>query len=116
MKKIIYIFSSAVILIACESRTYEEISDNTPITEQVTYTADIKGIIENNCIGCHSQGGPAAYKPFNNYDQVKASIDNIIDRIQRPVGTAGRMPPGGSLSQSQINFFIKWKADGLIEN
>ncbi|MDH6251087.1 PBP1b-binding outer membrane lipoprotein LpoB [Chryseobacterium sp. H1D6B] len=116
MKKLIYILSSASFLASCESRTYEEISDNTPITEQVKYNSDIKTIIENNCIGCHSPGGSASYKPFTNYDQVKAGIDNIIDRIQRPNGDPQKMPQGGSLSTSQINVFIKWKADGLVEN
>lgn len=116
MKKILYLLSSAVVLMACESKTYEEISDNTPITEVVKYEADVKPIIETNCIGCHSPGGPAASKPLTSYNLVKANIDNIIDRIQRPIGAAGRMPPGTSLSQTQINFFIKWKADGLTEN
>lgn len=97
---------------ACESRTYEEISDNTPITETVTYTKDVKPIIEANCIGCHSPGAQA----LTNYSQVKANIDNIIDRIGRPNGDPLKMPQGGSLSASQINIFTKWKADGLTEN
>ncbi|MFP3593472.1 c-type cytochrome [Chryseobacterium sp. SIMBA_038] len=116
MKKILYILSSAVLLIACESRTYEEISDNTPITETVRYTQDVKPVVEANCIGCHSATGSASYKPFTNYDQVKANIDGILNRIQRQNGDSQKMPQGGSLSQSQINIFIKWKADGLIEN
>ncbi|WP_066754983.1 c-type cytochrome [Chryseobacterium glaciei] len=116
MKKILYILSSAVLLVACESRTYEEISDNTPITETVKYTQDVKPIVEANCISCHSATGSASYKPFTNYDQVKTNIDGILDRIQRQNGDSQKMPQGGSLSQSQINIFIKWKADGLIEN
>ncbi|WP_082632599.1 c-type cytochrome [Chryseobacterium sp. IHB B 17019] len=116
MRKLIYIFSSVVLLIACESRTYEEISDNTPIAEQVTYAKDVKPIIEANCIGCHSAGGPASFQPWTSYDQVKTHIDNILDRIQRPNGDPLKMPQGGSLSPSQINIFTKWKADGLIEN
>ncbi|MBT2620776.1 MULTISPECIES: c-type cytochrome [Chryseobacterium] len=116
MKKLIYIIASTALLISCESRTYEEISDNTPITQQVKYTTDIKPIIDANCISCHSVNGPAAYKPFTNYDLVKASIDDMLNRIQRPLGDPEKMPQGGSLPQSQINIFIKWKADGLIEN
>lgn len=107
-----YIFSSAVLFIACESRTYEEISDNTPIVAQVTYTKDVKPIIEANCIGCHSPGAQA----LTNYDQVKNNIDNILDRIGRPNGDPLKMPQGGSLSPSQINIFTKWKAEGLVEN
>ncbi|MCS3530581.1 hypothetical protein [Chryseobacterium sp. JUb7] len=113
MKKLLFIVSAAAMLIACESRTYEEISDNTPITETVTYTKDVKNIVDNNCIGCHSAG---SFKPLTTYNDVKTNIDGILDRIQRANGVPGKMPQGGSLSQSQINIFIKWKADGLVEN
>ncbi|KAA2224718.1 hypothetical protein FW780_11085 [Chryseobacterium sediminis] len=115
MKKLtsLLILSSAIILTACDSRTYEEISDNTPITVPVKYTADVKPIVDNNCIGCHSAG---SFKPFVTYDQVKNNIDGILDRIQRPNGDPEKMPQGGSLSATQINIFIKWKADGLNEN
>lgn len=116
MKKIIYISSLILFITSCESRTYEEISDNTPIAETVRYQKDIKPIIDANCIVCHSAGGSASFQPLTNYNQVKNNIDNIIDRIQRPNGDPQKMPQGGSLSATQINTFIKWKADGLTEN
>lgn len=113
MKKLIFLISAGVVLlVACESRTYEEISDATPITAQVTYTKDVKPIIDGNCVTCHSSGADA----LTNYTLVKASIDNIINRISRPTGDPGKMPQGGSLSPSQINIITKWKADGLLEN
>ena len=116
MKKFMYIISSAVLLIACESRTYEEISDGTPVVETVTYTKDVKPIIDANCISCHSPGGSASFQPWTSYNQVKNNITNIIDRIGRPNGDPQKMPQGGSLSPSQINIITKWKADGLLEN
>lgn len=115
MRKGIYILAILCVatMIACESRTYEEISENTPIILPVKYTADIKPIMDNSCVGCHAAG---SYKPLTTYDQVKNNIDGIIDRIQRPNGDPEKMPKGGSLSATQINMFIKWKADGLTEN
>ncbi|KAA0127366.1 cytochrome c [Chryseobacterium sp. SN22] len=112
MKKIIFTLSSAVLLTACESRTYEEISDNTPITQVVTYNKDVKAIMDANCISCHSPGP----KDLTNYTQVKTNINNIIDRISRANGDPLKMPQGGSLSPAQINIINKWKADGLLEN
>ncbi len=103
-----------IIIHSCDSRTYEEISDNKPIVLPVKYTTDIKPIIDNNCIGCHS--ADSFIKPLATYEQVKNNIDGILDRIQRPNGDPGKMPKGGSLSSTQINTFIKWKADGLTEN
>ncbi|MET3035277.1 hypothetical protein ABXT08_04200 [Chryseobacterium sp. NRRL B-14859] len=115
MRKLIYLLTITVtiMLIACESRTYEEISDNTPITHPVRYIADVKPIMDNNCNVCHSA---ASFKPLVTYDQVKNNIDGILDRIQRPDNDPEKMPKGGSLSAMQINIFIKWKADGLAEN
>ncbi len=113
MKKILYILSAAALAAACDSRTYEEISDNTPIAELVTYSQDVKPIVDNNCISCHSAG---SFKPFVTYNDVKSNIEGILNRIQRPGGDPGKMPQGGSLSQTQINVFIQWKANGLIEN
>lgn len=112
MKKCIYIISSAILLIACESRTYEEISDNTPIAENVTYNKDVKAIIDANCVSCHSPGVQA----LTNYTEVKNNIDIIIDRISRSNGDPLKMPQGGSLSPTQVNIVTKWKADGLSEN
>lgn len=113
MKKILYLWSSAALLTACDSRTYEEISVNTPITVPVRYNTEVKTIVDNNCISCHGAG---SFKPLATYSDVKDNIEGILDRIQRPNGDLQKMPKGGSLSQTQINTFIKWKADGLTEN
>jgi len=116
MRKIIFLLSVAAISLACESRTYEEISDQTPAPTIVKYTADVKPIVDANCISCHNSGGAASFLPLTNYTQLKNNIDNVIDRIQRANGDAMKMPQGGSLSPSQITIFTKWKADGLLEN
>jgi len=116
MKKIIYIVSLAILSIACESRTYEEISDKTPIAQLVTYNKDVKPIIDANCISCHLPSGSASFQPLTGYNQVKNNIDKIIDRISRPTGDPQKMPQGGSLSSSQTMIITKWKTDGLTEN
>jgi hypothetical protein len=56
MKKFMYFISSAVLLTACESRTYEEISDNKPIADKVNLNKDVKPIMDANCANCHSPG------------------------------------------------------------
>ncbi|MPT31243.1 MAG: cytochrome c [Chryseobacterium sp.] len=103
-------------LMSCDTKTYEDISDNTPITETVTYNKNVKTIIDNNCVVCHSPTGSNPYFPLTDHTAVKNSIDNILDRIQRANGDPLKMPQGGTLSQDNINMIIKWKADGLLEN
>lgn len=117
MKKTTVILSATILTIAlsCERRTFEDISESTPITQTVKYTENVKPIIQNNCISCHSASGSAAYYPLTNYAETKTAIDNIISRIQKPVGDPEKMPQGGSLSQNNIDIIKKWNADGLLE-
>lgn len=105
-----------LMLMSCDTKTYEDISDNTPITETVTYNKQVKTVLQNNCLACHSASGAASYYPLSDYTAAKNAIDNIIDRIQRANGDPLKMPQGGTLSQDNINMIIKWKADGLLEN
>lgn len=114
--KISHIIPIVLLLTACNSRTYDEISEQIPPPQMVTYNKDVKPIIDQNCIMCHAPGGAASFQPWTSYTQVKNNIDKILDRIQRPVGDPQKMPQGGALSQSQIDVFIQWKQDGLQEN
>ncbi|GGG66917.1 hypothetical protein BXY58_3461 [Epilithonimonas arachidiradicis] len=119
MKKTIKLFvpvSGFLMLMSCDTKTFEEISDVKPITETVSYNKNVKTIIDNNCVVCHSPTGSNPYFPLTDYTAVKNSIDNILDRIQRANGDPLKMPQGGTLSQDNINLIIKWKADGLLEN
>lgn len=113
-------FSAVVLslsaLISCETKTFEDISENTPIPEMVTYNKDVKTIIQNNCVVCHSATGSNPYFPLTDYTAAKNAIDNILDRIQRANGDPLKMPQGGTLSPDHINIIKKWKADGLLEN
>ncbi len=106
---------SVFTLMACETKTFEDISDNTPITETVTYDKDVKAIVQSNCVVCHSPTGANPYFPLTDYIAVKNAVDDILDRIQRANGDPLKMPQGGSLPQDKINVILKWKSDGLLE-
>lgn len=114
MKKLI-ILSATIFLISCESRTYDEISDQTPLTATVKYVNNVKPIFDANCIICHSAGGSANFQPLTSYDEVKTNIEEILIRIQKPNGNPLKMPQGGALSQQNIEIIKKWKADGLLQ-
>lgn len=112
---------SAVVLsffavMSCETKTFEDISENAPVPEIVTYNKDVKAIIQNNCVVCHSPTGANPYYPLTDYTLVKNAVDNILDRVQRANGDPQKMPQGGTLSLNDINLIKKWKADGLLEN
>ena len=115
MKKLIILLLSTILLNSCESRTYEEISDQTPLNATIKYVTDVKPIIDANCIICHAPGGSASYQILTNYNEVKMSVDEIINRIEKPIGDPLKMPQGSALPPQQIEIIKKWKADGLLQ-
>lgn len=116
MKKYIYLSGIILSLCSCESNTYESLEEPTVIVGKVTYNANAKSIIDQNCIGCHSSGGSLI--PLETYDQVKDAMTNtdLLDRIQRQNGTPGIMPRAGRMPQDKINTILQWNTDGLLEN
>lgn len=117
MKK--YILTSLVCILAlgCESSTFEEISEEIPVIEQVQYTQHIKPIIEDNCIECHNPTGVSSFLPLTNYTEVKTAVEetNLLERIQLQNGEDGQMPQTGRMPQNLINLILQWNEQGLLE-
>ena len=80
----------------------------------LTYEADIQPLVIEKCSPCHipSKGGNKL--PLDNFEAVKTHIDSVLARIQLIPGQKGFMPfKKAKLSDSTINVFKQWKADGL---
>ena len=82
-----------------------------------TYENNLLPVIMANCSPCHipSKGGNKT--PYDNYANVNKNIDEMIRRIQLNPTDKGFMPfkKTTRLSDSTIDVFKKWKADGLLE-
>ena len=104
--------------VSCTSVSEDDLVDATPIPENITYVADVKPIIDNNCIICHSnppQNG--APMPLVTFENVREAVQNrnLIGRISSD-DPAFSMPFGGpKLPQNLIDIIIQWNEDGLIE-
>jgi uncharacterized membrane protein len=125
MKKTIALTILLAALTSCsDSDTYQDVStpSTTPGTgtsaTTISYTKNVKSIIDANCISCHSSGRSAAFKPLTTYAEVKAAVENagLLNRIQLQSGQQGLMPQGGRMSQTNIDLIVKWNTDGLKEN
>lgn len=116
MKKYMYLSGLLLSLYSCESNTYESLEEPAVIVGKVTYTTNVKSILDQNCIGCHASGGNL--KPLETYAEVKEAMQttNLLERIQMQNGTAGQMPKAGRMAQDKINTILQWNADGLLEN
>ena len=120
MMKTRILFLTLILLnISCSNNSEDDlIIENTPI-EKVTYTSNVKSIIDNNCISCHA-ATPVNGAPMSliTYQQVKDAVLNrgLLDRISRSNGAPGLMPNGGPrMPQQTIDIIVKWNSDGLLE-
>lgn len=119
-KYLISLFALLLITTACDTNTLDDLIDPVPEPEPeevISYNQDIKPIVDNRCIVCHAPGGVASFAPLTNYQEVSARIEAVLGRIQLPSSDPRAMPPGGpQLPQNQINLFLAWRDEGLIES
>jgi hypothetical protein len=115
---LITLLSLTMLIISCTSASEDDLINTTPMPEVITYEANVKSIIGNNCIVCHSnppQNG--APMPLVFYENVKEAVENrnLIGRISSE-DPSFLMPLGGPrLPQNLIDIIIQWNEDGLIK-
>ena len=115
-KNLIHVMAVTIIFFNCSSSSNDDLTEQAPElpTGKITYDANVKAIISNNCTNCHgspaSNGAPTSY---STYTQVKNSIENILGRINN---ASSPMPQGGLMTQSLRDDIQQWKDDGLLEN
>lgn len=119
MKRIfIFIFSSLVFFGGCkkdnEQSLYPEVEGGCEPTA-VSFSVYVLPLVKNSCatVGCHVQGG-SGNGIFENYDQIKAKVDN--GSFKRRVVVDRDMPPSGNLSDCQIKTIEKWLDEGALNN
>jgi hypothetical protein len=79
-----------------------------------SYAGDIVPLIEAYCTPCHFPNG-GKVKFLDTHKAVVDNIDNIIYKVELPVGTDGFMPfkSDVALSESQIQLLKDWKNSGM---
>lgn len=85
--------------------------------KKISYTSDIKPLIENSCTPCHipPQGKKEA---FDSYEHVKENIDAIISRVKLPQDDRKFMPPVNkkpALTDAQIAVLTEWQQQNMPE-
>lgn len=81
------------------------------------YETNVQATVMANCSPCHIPANGGRKRAYDNFANVKADIDEIIRRIELNPADRGFMPfrKAEKLSDSVINVFKQWKADGLLE-
>jgi len=115
MKKIYVIAGMAVLSLGL---TYCSSSKKAMKVPKTTYTANLSTVIAASCAPCHIPSKGGNKKPYDNYANVKADIDEILRRIQLSPADKGFMPfkKTEKLPADVVAVFQKFKADGSLEN
>lgn len=118
MKKFIlqsaFVLGLIVILTSCSNDNNDDMTPDPPNnTTEITYTKNVKAIIDSKCLSCHKNppinSAPMALTSFNdvkNSTQTRGLINRIKD---------GTMPPDGTLTATQIKTIEDWQEGGYIE-
>ncbi len=115
--KIYLVIIIGIIFASCESNTYEEITktpENVVIITNPTYEKNIKTIISNNCVGCHSPSVVNQSPYLRDYNEVKDAVANgdVLCRIQGLCGNI--MPQSGKMPQENIDQIKLWSTQGYV--
>lgn len=90
----------------------------TPIEEQeptidpcatITFSQNVKPIIDNNCLQCHGSGGN--FPNLTTYNGVSANA-----AIVKAETSSRRMPQGNSLTKDEISAISCWVDAGALSN
>lgn len=116
MKKLFLLgaFGAAMLLLSNCSNTKKVATVPVPKT---TYETNLQTLVTANCSPCHIPANGGRKRAYDNYANLKSDIDEIIRRIDMNPTDRGFMPfrKAEKLSDSVINVFKQWKADGLLE-
>ncbi|WP_299896499.1 cytochrome c [uncultured Aquimarina sp.] len=98
------------IFYSCETNVEEETVAIEVCDDEISFSSDIKPIINNDCIRCHGGSGNQApdLTTFEN-------ISNNANRVRREVVNR-TMPLGGSLSNNEIELIRCWIDNGALNN
>lgn len=102
---------TAVTLFSLTNCFYDNEQDQYGITQcdttAMSFSLDIKPIIEANCVSCHTPGGERESTPFNDYDGIVSYADQVAERVK---GVGSIMPPSGAIpvcDQQKIESWVK---------
>lgn len=126
LKNLVFLLILGAFMASCINETEEELLKNSLIncdTIDVSYSQDIKPILQNYCYRCHAANIATAGVILEGYANVKAKAETIVDGKSLLVGVTSHLPgfpqmPRNSpkLAACHIAKIRKWVEDGIKDN
>jgi uncharacterized membrane protein len=114
MGSFVFAVAAVVFQLGCGEKIDPVSGDFDPVDGGVTYSEDMKPILDENCIRCHASdksgpernGAPLSVN-LDTYEGASASSEAANVRVQ-----SGSMPPIGPLDSADRELFQQWVEDG----
>ena len=119
MQRLLVISGLLFFLASCSKDKFDYSQCPTADSKQVSYSADITPIINDNCVTCHYSNSildSTMTYDFSKYNDLKRVIGSVYNRIVRPVEDPLHMPAGFELSECDLLKLKIWIQNGAPEN
>ena len=119
MKLILLLFSGGLLLSCANNKMPEPLPVTATDCAQVSFSRDIKPIVDQNCAvsGCHTTNGIGKeYGNFETYEGLKTKAD--AGEIRNQVFVVKDMPPApyGPLTAEELQALDCWLSNGAPNN
>lgn len=104
-----FLFASCLTNVDEEIEVLNEDPANPDPCASVTFAADVKPIIDANCVQCHGAGGN--FPNLTTYNGVSANAAIVKSEV-----VARTMPQGTPLSDAEIQAISCWVDNGALNN
>jgi hypothetical protein len=88
-------------------------------TLEVSYASDVVPILENNCLGCHSNSNAPAFAnglSLEDYEDVAAMSDRMVGAINHNAGFIPMPKNAEKLDSCKIETIEAWVNQGKLNN
>jgi hypothetical protein len=87
-------------------------------TEPVTYAGTISGILQRNCLSCHSQSANSGGVVLETYAQVKvqATSGKLVGVVSHAPGFSSMPKNAPQLSECNVSAIRQWVEAGALDN
>ena len=113
IRKEFLVFIVSVFFVSCLTNVEEDVIDDGEVIvdscSEITFSQNIKPIIDAACIDCHGIGGN--FPNLTSYSAISSNANSVKAEV-----VSRRMPKGISLTQSEIDAIVCWVESGALDN
>ena len=106
---------SSIAFSCAKEKVPTTVLDTSSCKPNVSYLNDIKPIISNHCVSCHSSKNPNGGYDLTNYDGLTKNVSKVLASMKQD-GTAQSMPQGYKVADSLIQKLNCWINQGFKNN